>query len=98
MNTLRLKWRQGFVGWAVDCPLCGATEETVAHFVTECVVLEGAREQFGVTRDEVLEEMCSSEGGHMRRWREASHCWRRCGEGEEEKWTDKCRDGGPPHL
>ena len=46
-NTLRLKWRQGFVGGAVDCPLCGAVEETVAHFVTECVVLEGVREQFG---------------------------------------------------
>ena len=42
-NTKRLKWRQGFVGWAVDCPLCGAVEETVAHFVTECVVLEGDR-------------------------------------------------------
>ena len=59
-NTLRLKWRQGFVGGAVDCPLCGAVEETVAHFVTECVVLEGVREQFGVTRDcreEVLEEI-----------------------------------------
>ena len=50
-NTLRLKWRQGFVGGAVDCPLCGAVEETVAHFVTECVVLEGVREQFGVTRE-----------------------------------------------
>ena len=30
-NTLRLRWRQGFVGGAVDCPLCGAVEETVAH-------------------------------------------------------------------
>ena len=52
-NTLRLKWRQGFVGRAVDCPLCGAVEETVAHFVTECVVLEGLREQFGVIQEEV---------------------------------------------
>ena len=58
-NTLRLKWRQGFVGGAVDCPLCGAVEETVAHFVTECVVLEGVREQFGVTQgqEEVLKEI-----------------------------------------
>ena len=32
-------------------------EETVAHFVTECMVLEGVREQFGVTREEVLEEI-----------------------------------------
>ena len=28
--SLRLKWRQGFVGGAVDCPLCGAVEETGA--------------------------------------------------------------------
>ena len=38
-------------------PLCGAVEETVAYFVTECMVLEGVREQFGVTREEVLEEI-----------------------------------------
>ena len=29
----------------------------MAHFVTECVVLEGVREWFGVTREEVLEEI-----------------------------------------
>ena len=23
----------------MECPLCGVVEETVAHFVTECVVL-----------------------------------------------------------
>ena len=38
MNTLRLKWRQGFIGGAVDCPLCGAVEETVAYFVTKCMM------------------------------------------------------------
>ena len=48
---------QGFVGGAMDCPLCGAVEETVAHFVTECVVLYRVREQFGVTGEEVLEEI-----------------------------------------
>ena len=47
-NTLRLKWRKGFVGGTIDCPPCGAVEETVVHFVTECVVLEGVREQFAV--------------------------------------------------
>ena len=31
----------------MDCLLCGAVEETVAHFVTECVVLKVVREQFG---------------------------------------------------
>ena len=56
-NTLRLKWSQGFVGGAVDCPLCGAVEETVTHFVTKCVVLEGVRERFGVTLEEVLEKI-----------------------------------------
>ena len=40
----------------MDCPLCGAVEETVAHFVTECAVLEGVSEQFGVIREEVLLE------------------------------------------
>ena len=52
-NILRLKWRQGFVGGAICRALCGAVE-TVAHFVTECVVLEGVREQFEVTREESL--------------------------------------------
>ena len=56
-NTLRLKWRQGFVVGAVDCPLCGAVEETVAYFVTECVVLEGVSERFEVTWEDVLEEI-----------------------------------------
>ena len=53
-NTLRLKWRQSFVGEVMDCQLCGSVEETVAHFVTECMVLEGVREQFGVTQEEIL--------------------------------------------
>ena len=54
-NTLRLKWRQGFDGGAMDCPMCGAVEGTVAHFVTECGVLEEMREQFGVIQEEALE-------------------------------------------
>ena len=32
------------LGWAMDCSLGGAVRDTVAHFVTECVVLEGVRE------------------------------------------------------
>ena len=56
-NALRQKWRQGFVGMAMDCPLCGAVEETVAHFVTDYVVLEGVREQFGITWEEAFEEI-----------------------------------------
>ena len=56
-NTLRLKWRQDLVGGAMHCPLCGAVDEPVAHFVTEYVVLEGVREQFGITQEEALEEI-----------------------------------------
>ena len=56
-NTLRLKWRQGFAGGATDCPLCEAEEETAPHFITECVVLEDVREQFGVYREDALEEI-----------------------------------------
>ena len=56
-NTLRLRWRQGFVGGEMDFTLCGAVEETVAQIVTECVVLEGVNEQFGVTREKGLEEI-----------------------------------------
>ena len=54
-NTLRLKWWQGFAGAAMDCPLCGAVEETVAHFVTECAVLEEVRE--------ALSKLFTREGG-----------------------------------
>ena len=41
----------------MDCPLCGAVEEIVAHFVTECPVLKEVRERFGITREEALEEI-----------------------------------------
>ena len=93
-NTLRLKWRQGFVGRAVDCPLCGAVEETVAHcHQVRCAGGgEGAVWSNPPPGRKCWRRYCSSEGGHRRRWREALHCWRRRGEGKEEKWTNKCRD------
>ena len=31
------------MGGAVECPICGAGEETMAHFVTECEALDGVR-------------------------------------------------------
>ena len=95
-NTLRLKWRQGFVGGAVDCPLCGAVEETVAHFVTEYVVLEGVREQFGVTQEEVLEEILLFRGRtHEKAERSIALL--------EEMWRRRRREmdrqmQGPAHL
>ena len=83
MNTLRLKWRQGFVGRVMDCPLCGAVEETVSHFVTEFVVLKMVREQFGVTREEVLEEKLLSKYCYRGVGGEEHHVVR--GDVEEEK-------------
>ena len=56
-NTLRLGWRQCFVGGAVECLIYGVGEETVAHFVTECEALDGVRRRFGVGR------RCCSSGG-----------------------------------
>ena len=95
-NTLRLKWRQGFVGGAVDCQLCGAVEETVVHFVTECVVLEGVREQFEVTWEEVLEEILLFRGrSHEKVERSITLL--------EEMWRRRRREmdrqmQGPAHL
>ena len=35
-NTLKLSWRDGFSGGAVENLLCGAEVETVEHFVMKC--------------------------------------------------------------
>ena len=45
------------MGGAVECPICGAGEETLAHFVTECEELDGVRKRFGVGRGDPLEEV-----------------------------------------
>ena len=45
------------MGGAVECPICGAGEETLAHFVTECEALDGVRRRFGVGRGDLLEEV-----------------------------------------
>ena len=41
----------------MECPICGAGEETVAHFVTECEALDGVRRRFVVWRGDPLEEV-----------------------------------------
>ena len=47
-NSVPGRWIPNRFCWqGDDCPLCGAVEETVVHFITECVVLEWVREQFG---------------------------------------------------
>ena len=58
--------RQRLVGGAVECPICGAGEETLAHFVTECEAMDGVRRRFGVRRGDPLEEvlhLCWKNGG-----------------------------------
>ena len=56
-NTLKLRWRQGFEGGAVDCLLCGAEEKNVKHFVVECCELQEIRRQYGVYGTEALKEV-----------------------------------------
>ena len=70
------------MGGAVECPICGAGEETVAHFVTECEALDGVRRRFGVGRGDPLEEVLLFGGERGRRWRGPRRCWRRCMEQE----------------
>ena len=45
------------MGGGVECPICGAGEETLAHFVTECEALDGVRRRFGLGRGDPLEEV-----------------------------------------
>ena len=40
INKSIIDYRSPIAGGAMDCPLCGAVEETVAHFITECAVLK----------------------------------------------------------
>ena len=57
INTLKLRWRQGFKGGAVDCLLCGGEEETVRHFVMECCELQEIRRRYYVYGTDALEEV-----------------------------------------
>ena len=88
MNTLMLKCRQGFVGRAMDCPLCGAVVETVAHF---CHRVHGAGGGGGA----VWGNPGGSFGGNIAFQSEDRGEGREehpIVEGEEEKWTNKSKD------
>ena len=41
----------------MDCSLCRGEEETVRHFVMECVELQEIRRQYGVYGTKALEEV-----------------------------------------
>jgi hypothetical protein len=56
-NTLKLGWRNRFVGGNVQCPLCGAEEETLQHFLKECERLRGVRINQQIEEDTPLEEI-----------------------------------------
>ena len=56
-NTLKLRWRQGFEGGAVNCLLCGGEEETARYFVTECQKRQNIRRQHGVYGTKPQEEV-----------------------------------------
>ena len=72
----------------MDCPLCGAEEETVVHFVTE---LDDVREQFGNWGDP---GGCARGNIAVQRENRREGVEEHCivGGDEEEKWVNKCRD------
>lgn len=47
-NTLKLNWRQRFVGGSVGCELCGAEEETLQHFLLFCTQFCSIRDIYGI--------------------------------------------------
>ena len=61
-NTLKLRWRDGFSGGAVDCLLCGAEVETVEHFAMKCEGIRMIRERHGVRGGVRVEEVLLFEG------------------------------------
>ena len=75
-NTLKLRWRLGFEGGAVDCLLCGGEEETVRHFVMECGELQEIRRRCGVYETEAPQEVLM----FMEKSEEkVNSCLKRCG-------------------
>ena len=45
-NTLRLGWRNRFGEGNIECSLCGEREETLEHFLLECVQLNAVRARY----------------------------------------------------
>ena len=56
-NTLKLRWRDGFSGGAVDCLLRRAGVETVEHFMMKCEGIRTIRERHGVRGNVRVEEV-----------------------------------------
>ena len=61
-DTLRLRWREGYSGGAVECLLCGAEDETVEHFVTVCERIKMTRERHGARGDVRMDNVLLFEG------------------------------------
>ena len=76
-NTLKLRWRDGFSGGAVDYLLCRAEVETEKHFVMKCEGIRMIRERHRVRGGGRVEEVLLFEGrtkergdGYTRMWAE----------------------------
>ena len=62
----------------MDCPLCGAVEETVEHFVIQCGAMDDIRQQFGVMRvEELWEVLAFGEKTEERVMRMLEQMWRK---------------------
>ena len=49
-NTLKLGWRERFLGGRLQCAMCdGGEEETLEHFLVECEGLRDVRRRWGIS-------------------------------------------------
>ena len=62
-NCLKLNWRLRFENGDVNCKLCNADyEETIEHFLMDCMSLNEVREEYGMINRKVEEVLLFVEG------------------------------------
>ena len=72
-DSLRLGWRERFLGGDVSCSSCGVLVETLEHFLVECETLRELRLEYGI--EDVRDVMCfGGEGERVKRFLEEA--WR----------------------
>ena len=60
-NTLKLNWRNRFTDGDTSCPMCGEPEETLQHFLMECIVLENVRIEYNVNNVDIKDLLLFSD-------------------------------------
>lgn len=55
-NSLKLNWRNSFTGGNTDCKMCqDGLEETVKHFIVDCMYFSDLREEHGLLGRELVD-------------------------------------------